>query len=127
MSHIFVKHFFFLAFVFLGPPEVILSDLPESLYNECIQIKASIRSFPKYSRVIWFKGEEQIDIDQPKYEGSFHRADFSVLCINNITKEDEFEYTINITNDFGNINCSSNPLKVVGSISFSLLFFTVDS
>lgn len=109
-----------LFFAVLGPPEVILSDLPESLYNECIQIKASIRSFPKYNRVIWFKGEEQIDVAQPKYVGSFHGADFSVLCINNITKKDESEYKIKITNDLENVERISNPLKVYGGISFHL-------
>lgn len=103
---------------FQGPPEVFMSDLPESVYNECVQIKASIKSFPKYNCVSWFKGEEEIDIAQQKYEGSFHGADFSVLCINNVTKEDESDYTIKITNDLGNVNCSSNPLKVVGGISF---------
>lgn len=97
-----------------GKPYVTLSHVPESIFNERVQIEATIRSFPKYTDVIWMKGEEHIDINQPKYKGSLKHVDYSVLCINSLKKEDESEYSIAITNAFGTNTCRSNLLKVIG-------------
>lgn len=97
-----------------GPPRVTLSHVPDSIFNERVQIRATIRSFPKYTDAIWMKGKEQIDINQPKYKGSLKHVDYSVLCINSLKKEDQSEYLIEITNAFGTKTCRSNLLKVIG-------------
>lgn len=88
--------------------------MPESIFDERVQIIATIRSFPKYTDAIWMKGKEQIDINQPKYKGSLKHDDKSVLCINSLKKEDQSDYSIEITNDLGKNTCCSNLLKVIG-------------
>lgn len=87
-----------------------------------MQIRATIRSFPKYTDAIWMKGKEQIDINQPKYKGSLKHVDYSVLCINSLKKEDQSEYLIEITNAFGTKTCRSNLLKVIGGNYRQLCF-----
>lgn len=62
--------------------------MPSECRYDCVKMIATIRSYPKYTSVIWKKGEECIDITQPKYDGSSVGGDSPVLCINN-TKEEE--------------------------------------
>lgn len=96
--------------------------MPESIFDERVEIIATIRSFPKYTDAIWMKGKEQIDIKQPKYIGSLKHDDKSVLCINSLKKEDQSDYSIEITNDLGKNTCCSNLLKVIGGNYQQLCF-----
>lgn len=102
---------------------VSLSQLPEALVNECVQIRATIRSFPKHTGVIWMKDKEIIDTKSPKYEGSKDNDKYSVLSIKNVNKEDEKVYTVEITNDLGKAKCSSDQLKVIGGKSIVIILF----
>lgn len=75
---------------------------------------AMIRSYPKHNRVIWMKGEEPIDISQPKYIGSLDIGDRPVLQINNVKKEDKDVYSIKVNNEIGEETCSNGILEVAG-------------
>lgn len=108
--------------LFAGPPTVTLSYVHETLYNECIELKANVRSFPKHTCVIWKKGSEKIDIDLPKYRGSSEDENFPVLHINNATGEDEDFYTVEVYNKLGIGTCSSEKLKVNGGKILLLCF-----
>lgn len=83
------------------PPNVTLEEVPEALYDESVQFRATVRSFATKTCVIWKKGNEIIDIQQPKYVGSSDIGDYPVLIINYVTKEDEDVYSIEVENDFG--------------------------
>lgn len=48
----------------------------------------------------WMKGDEIIDIAKSKYNGSSVVGNSPVLCINNVSKEDEDVYTIYVRNDW---------------------------
>lgn len=106
-----------------GLPEVTLSHVPESLYNESVQIKATIRSYPKFTCVIWMKNKKEIDITDPKYEGSSTGDNLSILCINNVDSDDEDVYEVEITNDLGKVYCRSDLLKVTGGKALTFSFF----
>lgn len=80
---------------------MILDEVPEALYDESVKFKAIVRSFATETCVIWRKGNEIIDIHQPKYKGSSDISDYPVLIINNVAKEDEDVYSIEVKNDFG--------------------------
>lgn len=60
------------------------------------------------------KGEEPIDIFQPKYIGSLNYGDRPVLKINNVKKEDKDIYSIKVSNELGEETSSNGILKVVG-------------
>lgn len=91
-----------------------LNQVQEALYNDTVEIKAIIRSFPIHTGVIWMKGEEPIDISQPKYIGSLNYGDRFVLQINNVKKEDKKIYSIKVSNEIGEETCSNGILEVVG-------------
>lgn len=116
------RHYYILC-DFKGPPKVSISQLPEPLINECVQIRATIRSFPKYTGVIWKKDEEIINTKSPKYEGSKNDDKYSVLSIQYVNREDEKVYTVEITNGFGTTKCSSDRLKVIGGKSKVIILF----
>ena len=42
-----------------------------------------------------------INLEEPKYIGSTCQGDNPVLCINEVTKDDEAVYTIEAENEFG--------------------------
>lgn len=102
---------------------VSLNQLAEPLINECVQIRATIRSFPKYTGVIWMKDQEVINTKGPKYEGSKNDDKYSVLSIKYVNREDEKVYTVEITNDLGTTKCSTDRLKVIGGKSKVLTLF----
>lgn len=91
-----------------------LNQVQEALYNTTVEIKAMIRSFPKHTGVIWMKGEEPIDISQPKYIGSLNYGECPVLKINNVKKDDRGIYSIKVSNELGEETCSNGTLEVVG-------------
>lgn len=89
-----------------------LNQIPSANVNDCLELKAVIESFPVYQKVIWTKDGEQIDIDEPKYEGSRKDANSEVLCINDVEEEDEGMYTIEVHNELGK-DQSSQELKII--------------
>lgn len=93
-----------------GSPEVTLQDVPPVALNTRVHFTATIRGFPKYQSVIWKKDNEEIGINNPKFE---RNDDHSVLYIKNVKKEDEGIYTIEAINELGN-GQSSQELKVIG-------------
>lgn len=91
-----------------------LNEVPEILYGDSLEFKGTIRSFPKHTRVIWMKGDEEIDITRPKYKGSSDIGDCPLLCIHNVNSEDQDEYTVQVYNELGMGKCKSEKLVVIG-------------
>lgn len=89
-----------------------LNEIPQANVNECLKFKAVIESSPAYQKVIWTKDGEEIDIDEPKYEGSKNDAKSAVLCINDVEEEDKGMYTIEVHNELGK-DQSSQELKII--------------
>lgn len=89
-----------------------LYQIPPANVNDCLELKAVIKSFPAYQKVIWTKNGEEIDIDEPKYEGSKKDANFEVLCINDVEEEDGGMYTIEVYNELGK-DQSSQEMKII--------------
>lgn len=91
-----------------GIPLVTLNRIPSTVSNECVEIKATIRSFPQHDRVTWKKNREKIDITLPKYDGSTDIGNSPILCIKNVQKRnDEGIYTIIVHNKLGEGNDKS--------------------
>lgn len=89
-----------------------LNQIPPTNVNECLELKAVIKSLPVYQKVIWTKDGEKIDINEPKYEGSKKDANSEVLCINDVEEEDGGMYTIEVHNELGK-DQSSQELKII--------------
>lgn len=75
-----------------------LSQASETVYEKPVKFKATIRIFPKQCDVKWLRGSQQIDINQPKYAGSSAVGANPVLWINEINKDDEGDYSIEVIN-----------------------------
>lgn len=86
---------------FAGRPKVTLHPVPLALQNELVQIKATIRGFPKCESVIWMKDNEYIDTTAPKHEGSIESCEFPVLCIKEVNEEDDGVYKVVARNELG--------------------------
>lgn len=84
-----------------GPPEVTLNKIPLALTNTCVRFKATIRNMYNHQNVIWMKGNQRININDPKYEGSRETGNDPVLCIKNVREEDSDIYTIEVENQLG--------------------------
>lgn len=82
----------------LEGPEVSICHETEAVYDTDFMFKASIRSFMKDTSSMWMKRDEIIDITKSKYNGSSVVGTCPVLCINNVSKEDEDVYTIYVRN-----------------------------
>lgn len=102
-------------FTSLEKPEVILSDVCDAVYDTKVTYKATIRSFLKHTFTKWKRGDNIIDITKPKYEGSSNVGYCPVLCINNVSKEDEDVYSIHVRNEWGYTPLSYKKLVVTGS------------
>lgn len=88
-----------------------------AISNECVEIKATIRSFPQHDRVTWKKNEKEIDITLPKYDGSTDTGNFPVLCIKNVQKKnDEGTYTIVVHNKLGEGKYNDKLVIIEGMI-----------
>lgn len=94
-----------------GPPKVTLHKVPSALLNEDIELKATIRGFPKQYTVIWMKSNQKINTADLKYKGSMNKDDTSVLCIKNVEMGDVGEYTITVNNKYGE-GTSTEKLEV---------------
>lgn len=89
-----------------------LNRIPSTVSNECVEIKATIQSFPQHDRVTWKKNREKIDITLPKYDGSTDIGNSPILCIKNVQKRnDEGIYTI-----IGEGNDNSKSVIIEGMI-----------
>lgn len=75
-----------------------LSQISETFYVKPAEFKATIRIFPKQCDVNWLRGSQQIDINQPKYAGSTVVGASPVLWINEVNKDDEGYYSIEVIN-----------------------------
>lgn len=71
-----------------------LSQVSETVYEKPVEFKATIRIFPKQCDV----NSQQIDINQPKYAGSTVVGASPVLWINEVNKDDEGDYSIEVIN-----------------------------
>lgn len=69
-------------------------------YKKSLEVKATIRSYPKDLKMCWMKGSKPLKLDDSRYAGSCCTGDQSVLCIKHVTKEDEDEYRIKAQRDF---------------------------
>lgn len=93
-----------------------LKQISEAFLNSAVKIKATIRGYSKYEVVNWMKNDQDIDITDPKYEGSITDGSSAVLCINDAKKEDEGIYTIEVHNKMGKGQSSHNLYVTGGKI-----------
>lgn len=107
---------------FAGRPIVTLDPVPLALQNELVQIKATIRGFPKCQRVIWKKDNEYIDTTAPKHEGSIDRCEVAVLCIKEVNEGDDGVYTVIARNELGEGE-NKEDLEVIGSKEVNFIHF----
>lgn len=91
-----------------------LNTVPLALENEIVEIKATIRGFPKFQSVIWMKDDQCIDTTDPKYEGSVENCEFPVLRIKEVKERDSGVYKVIARNELGEGE-SSEDLEVIGS------------
>lgn len=98
----------------LEGPEVSISHETEAVYDTDFVFKASIRSFMKDTSTMLMKGDEIIDINKSKYNGSSVVGNSPVLCIKNVSKEDEDVYTICVRNEWDETSLKCR-LVVTGS------------
>lgn len=97
-----------------GSPEVDLQKVPLVDLNTRVELKATIRGFPRYHSVIWKKDEKNIDTTNPKYVTSEDsNKNYAVLCIKSVKKEDGGKYTIEVQNQLGK-GQSSQKLDIKG-------------
>lgn len=101
-------------FNFAGPPRVAINPVPLALQNELVEVKATIRGFPKCQSVIWMKNDQFITTTDPKYDGSINNCEFPVLCIKKVTESDNGVYKVIARNELGKGE-SSADLEVIGS------------
>lgn len=91
-----------------------LEEVPQVDINKRVELKATIRGFPRYHSVIWKKDEKNIDTTDPKYETSEDSSkNYAVLCIKSVKNEDDGKYTIEVQNQLGK-GQSSQKLEVKG-------------
>lgn len=70
-----------------------------------MKFEAKIRSFPKHQGVLWKKGDEYININTPKYQGSTESGENPVLCLNDVIEKDIDLYTIEVNTSSGIKKC----------------------
>lgn len=94
-----------------------LCAVPEALYGESVKLVAKIWSLHESPTVKWKKGNDYINTSQQKYSGSSNDDMCSVLKINNIIKEDENLYSVEVQNKFGRQSCSHNVVVTGGKFN----------
>lgn len=104
-------------FISTGRPEVILKQVPPAYLDESVEFKAIMRSFPSHDIVLWKKDNQEIDINNPKYEMSVNKNDDSAtLCIKNIKNEDEGIYTVEVRSELGDSQSSQTLIVIKGRV-----------
>ena len=93
-----------------------ISHVTKVIYNDRLELRATIRSFPKHWKINWFKGSTVLDLSQSKYDKrlSSFEGNKTVLCINEVTKDDEDVYRVEVYNDLGKGTSENVTLKVIG-------------
>lgn len=100
-----------------GSPKVTQYVSEEVVYLDgSVRINAWIRGFPKKYEFIWKKDNQKLYITDPKYKGSKNDDRNAVLQINEIKKEDEGTYTIEVHNELGQGQSSRKLVVVKGKI-----------
>lgn len=100
-----------------GSPVVTLYGFGRTAYlGENKKLTARNRGFPKKFEIIWKKDNQKLNITDPKYKGSKNDDSCPVLHINNIKKEDEGTYTIEVNNELGKGQSSTKLVVVKGKI-----------
>lgn len=99
-----------------GSPVVKLYDYNEiKTYTGGNQrLIAKIRGFPKKYEITWKKDNQELNITDPKYKGTNNDDRHSDFNINNIEKEDEGTYTIEVNNEMGKGQSSIKLVVVKG-------------
>lgn len=101
----------------LDSPIVTLDEEDEEVevfLDTSVQFEAAIQGCPTNHDVIWTKDNQNLNITDPKYKGSKNKGNYAVLEINDIKKEDEGTYTIEVHNDYGKGQSSLKLLVVTG-------------
>lgn len=89
-------------FIFIGWLEVIFKQVFVVFFDESVEFKVIMRVFFIYDIVFWKKDNQEIDINNLKYEMSVNKNDdFVILCIKNIKNEDEGIYIIEVWSELG--------------------------
>lgn len=78
------------------------------------RLTATIRGFPKKYEITWKKDNQKLNTTDPKYKGTKNDDRHPVLHINNIKKEDEGIYTIEVNNEMGKGQSSITLVVVKG-------------
>ena len=99
-----------------------LNAVTDANFGEFVKIIATIWSFPKHSSVVWRKGKMDININQQKYRGSSCDGNKPVLCIEELIKEDEDTYEIEVKNEKGTATCRSKLNVIGGKYIFVRIF-----
>lgn len=102
-----------------GSPIVTLDgedEEVEAFLDTSVRFRAGIRGFPTRYDIIWKKDNQKIYITDPKYEGSENEGNSAVLEINDVKKEDEGTYTIEVHNELGKGESSLELVVVKGKI-----------
>ena len=98
-----------------------LRTVAKVTYNEHFELQATIRSFPKHRQIRWYKGSAVLNISRFKNYESSCKGDKAVLCIKNVTKDDEGIYRVEAFNDLGEGKSDAITLEVIGG---KLVFVT---
>lgn len=102
-----------------GSPIVTLDEEDEEVeacLDTSVKFKATILGFTTKYDVIWTKDNQKIYITDPKYKGSENEGSSAVLEINDVKKEDEGTYTIEVHNEFGKGKRSLKLVVIKGKI-----------
>lgn len=104
---------FILFLTFVESPWVTLN---QTLYFGCVMLTAKVQNFKeiKVIDVSWNKDNKRIDIRQQKYEGSTKDSSCPVLYVNNVKKEDEGVYSVEVKTQYGKGICSQNLIAPEG-------------
>lgn len=95
---------------------VTLKQVSQAYLNECVELKAKVEGFSKYSYVNWKKDNQDIDFTNTKYEGSKRDGFSAVLCINDVKENDEAIYTIEVSNGLEKVKRSQKLVVIRGRI-----------
>lgn len=99
-----------------GSPIVTLRKNVKAYLDGSERLTARIQGFQKKYEIIWKKNNQNLYLTNPKYKGSENYENYAVLNINNVKKEDEGTYTIEVNNELGKGQSSIKLVVVKGKI-----------
>lgn len=83
-------------------------------YHQCVEFKATIRSYPKHCDVIWKRGSTILNLNDTRYKGSSVESRNPILRINMVTKEDNGIYSVEARNIHGDGISQFVALEIIG-------------